>query len=52
MAFANRLEEELRWTVDGRPMSARFVPDDERPKAGWGGLFGAKDMREEEAERP
>ena len=40
--------DELRCTVEGLPISARLFPEDERWKAGCGGLFGASDMREEE----
>ena len=40
--------DELLCTVEGRPSSARLVPDDDRWKDGCGGLFGASDMREEE----
>lgn len=44
-------DDELRWTVDGRPGSARFVPEDERWKFGCWGRLGARDIREEETER-
>jgi hypothetical protein len=41
---------ELRWT-EGKPVSARFVPDEERANSGWLGREGARDMREPEVER-
>ncbi len=51
VAFPKILDEELRCTVDGRPRSARLVPEEERWKLGCWGLLGARDMREEETER-
>ena len=41
---------ELRWT-DWKPVSARFVPDDERWKIGWLGRPGARDILEPDCER-
>jgi len=51
-AFPKMLEDELRCTVDGRPKSAKFVPEEERWKDGCCGRLGASDMRDEEIERP
>ena len=52
MPLPNRLEEELRWTVDGRPpKSGRLFPEDERVNEGCGGRPGASDIRDDDMER-
>lgn len=48
--FPNMFEE-VRCTVDGRPRSARLLPDEDRWKEGCCGRLGASDIRDEETER-
>lgn len=50
--MANKLEEELLWTVDGRADSPKLLPEDDLGKEGCGGRPGARDILEDDIERP